>query len=361
MEEDVMVTTEAPARNGETPRTFQIRPQQSYLWIVTFQLFSFKGVRSNREVDCCVSIDSKSAKDGNNGRKGGQDKRSKCHPHKNEQGAHSPVVYEEGQARLRAPDHKHPVTTEENVEGGGKKVECEDHRNTKGKVSTSTTKFVEGHGRSRATNGERDDSPRPDDPEADGPSGGKTKPNAYQAPSQAEHTWHKSSKEDKKTSNHISEHSRARKYVEKGNETLRTKNKCKRTPVTTYHDVDIKSEVRGPERPTSCNKNIASARPDVCEARGKCQGNDAPNTNSDQTIVRPKSGFSNGQTTKVYCGRNSQYDGNRSRRLNSNHDDEVEMTKNAKRIISQASGGLALTKDVKIQICKDLMRSYVIP
>ena len=53
---------------------------------------------------------------------------------KNEQGAHSPVGYKEGQARLRASDHKHQVTIKETVEGGVKKVECEDHRNTKGKV-----------------------------------------------------------------------------------------------------------------------------------------------------------------------------------------------------------------------------------
>ena len=108
----------------------------------------------------------------------------------------SPVGYEEGQARSRASDHKHPVTTEGLVEDYDKKVEYEDHRNTKEKVSTST--------------------------------------NAYRTPSQTEHTWHKSSKEDKMTSKHISENSRARKYVEKGNVTLRTKNKSKRTSVTTY-------------------------------------------------------------------------------------------------------------------------------
>ena len=61
--------------------------------------------------------------------------------------------------------------------------------------------------------------------------------------------------------------------------------------------------------------------------------------------------------TTMYGDRCSQYDGNRSRRLNINHDDEVEMTKNAKRIISQASGGLALTKDVKNS---NLQRSYEI-
>ena len=360
MEEDVMVTTEAPARNGETPRTFQIRPQQSYRLIVTFQLFSFKGVRSNQEVDCCVSIDCESATDGNNERKGGQDKRSKCHPHTSEQGAHSPVVYEEGQARSRASDHKHPVTpvtTEETVEGGGKRVEYEDRRNTKGKVSTSTTKFVEGHGRSRATNGERDDSPRPDDAEADGPGGGKTEPNAYQTPSQTEHTWHKSSKEDK-VSKHIFKNSQARKYVEKGNEALRTKNKRKRTPVTTIHDVNIRSEVRGPERPTSCNKNIAGARPDVCGARGKYGGGGAPNWNNDRTLAHPKSESSKAETTKGYGNRDGQYGGDRSRRLDIHHDDEIRNDEECQKGFSGWQMPGLDRKVSKIQMCKDLMSSY---
>ena len=43
MEEDVVVTMEAPAKSGETPRTFQIRPPQSYLWIVMFQKIPLKG------------------------------------------------------------------------------------------------------------------------------------------------------------------------------------------------------------------------------------------------------------------------------------------------------------------------------
>ena len=54
---------------------------------------------------------------------------------------HSPVGYEEGQVRSRALDHKHPVTTEETVEKYGKKVKYEDHRNTKGKVPTSTNAY----------------------------------------------------------------------------------------------------------------------------------------------------------------------------------------------------------------------------
>ena len=58
------------------------------------------------------------------------------------------------------------------------------------------------------------------------------------------------------------------------------------------------------------------------------------------------------------CGdRNIQYGGNRSLRLDSRHDDDIAMTKNAKRIISQADRGLALTKDVKNS---NLQRSYEI-
>ena len=45
-------------------------------------------------------------------------------------------------------------------------------------------------------------------------------------------------------------------YVEQGNETLRTKNESKKASVTAYHDVDVKYEVRYPERLTSYNKNI---------------------------------------------------------------------------------------------------------
>ena len=64
---------------------------------------------------------------------------------------------------------------------------------------------------------------------------------------------------DKKTSKHISKRSWTRKYVEKGNETFRTKNESKRTPVTIFYDVDVKVEVRDPERLTWYNKNIATS------------------------------------------------------------------------------------------------------
>ena len=110
--------------------------------------------------------------------------------------------------------------------------------------------------------------------------------------------------------------------------------------MTTYHDVGVKSEARDPEQLTSHNKNIASARSDVWEARGKCEGGGAPNTDNDCTLTHPRSGFSKGEM-KAMCGnRNSQYGGNKSRKLDSNHDDELEMTKNAKRIIYPAGEGL---------------------
>ena len=64
-------------------------------------------------------------------------------------------------------------------------------------------------------------------------------------------------------------------------------------------------------------------------------------------LTHLKSGFSKGETTTTYGGHHSQYGGNRSRRLGSNDDDEVVMTENAKRIISLAGKGLALTKDAK--------------
>ena len=120
------------------------------------------------------------------------------------------------------------------------------------------------------------------------------------------------------------------KYVEKGKETLRTKNESKRTSITTFKDVDVKSKVRDPERLTSYNKDIASARPDVCEAHGKCKGGGAPNTNNDRTLTHPKSGFSKRETAVMYGDRNSQYGGNKSRQLDSNHDDEVKTRKTQK-------------------------------
>ena len=278
--------------------------------IVVSQYFLFKGVRLNQMVDCCVSIDSESATDGNNGRKGEKDIGS-CHPQKN----------------------------------------------SRGKVQTSNLNFVEGHGGSRATKGERR-KPAPGRCRGGWVSSIRTSLIAYQTPSQTEHTWRKS--KDKKTSKHISERDRterdrARMYVEQGNETLRTKNKSKRTSVTIYHDVDAKSEVRDCKRLTLYNKNIASARPDIWEARGKYEGGSAPNTSNDRTLTHPKSGFSKRETATMCGDRNSRHGSNRSRRLDSSHDDEIEMTTNAKRIISQADRGLALTKDVKIS---NLQRSY---
>ena len=199
MEQDVVVKSKAPARNSETRKTFrirqhqnhqlivvfQIRPQQSYLRIVMFQL-SFKAVvKPKRLIVVCISqrwqqgvqrrtrqsIETPPACERTNkGYEEGQ-ARSRASDRTNE-------GYEEGQARSRASDHKHPASPKVRaVDEDGKKVRQEDRRNKGaarallGKVKTSTI------------NGERDDIPRPDNFEADGPSGGKTKPNAYQTPS----------------------------------------------------------------------------------------------------------------------------------------------------------------------------------
>ena len=64
------------------------------------------------------------------------------------------------------------------------------------------TKIEEGYCTSRASNCKHDDSSCPDDSEADGPGGGKAKPNAYQMPSK-KHSWHKVFK-NKKSSKYIS-------------------------------------------------------------------------------------------------------------------------------------------------------------
>ena len=107
---------------------------------------------------------------------------------------------EEGHGGSCASDRTNKESTIKFEEGHG--TSCASN-----KVKMKTSKFMEG-----TTNGKRDDSPRLDDSEADGPSRGKTKPNTYQTPSQMEHAWHKSNR-DKKTSKHISERPQARKYV----------------------------------------------------------------------------------------------------------------------------------------------------
>ena len=84
--------------------------------------------------------------------------------------------------------------------------------------------------------------------------------------------------------------------------------------------IGINDEVREPNRLTSYDENVAGARPNVCEAHGKYGGDGAPNLNNERTMTHPKNKFSKAETTKGYGNRDSQYGGNRSRRLNVHRD-----------------------------------------
>ena len=118
--------------------------------------------------------------------------------------------------------------------------------------------------------------------------------------------------------------------------------------------IEIKSEVREPERLALHDKNIAGARPNVCKAHGKYEGDSAPNSNGERTITHPKNEFSKAETTKRYGNRDSQYGGNRSQRFNIHRDDKIEMTKNAKRA-SQVGRGLVLTKRCQKSKCAKIL------
>ena len=119
-------------------------------------------------------------------------------------------VNKEGQAISYTSDYKHPATPETSiVDEFGKKVKNKDPATKKQrgycseKVSHNTkTKIEEGHCTSCASNFKHHDRLRPDDFEADGPGGGKTKPYAYQMPSE-KHSWHKIFR-NKKSSKYIS-------------------------------------------------------------------------------------------------------------------------------------------------------------
>ena len=125
----------------------------------------------------------------------------------------------------------------------------------------------------------------------------------------------------------------AGKYVEEGNETLRTENESKRMSAAMFHDVDVKSEARDNKRLTSKenkskktlhfkndkkemlasieikgelreherltlhDENIVGARPNVSEAHGKYGGDGAPNSNGERTSTHPKNEFSKAETT----------------------------------------------------------------
>ena len=87
--------------------------------------------------------------------------------------------------------------------------------------------------------------------------------------------------------------------------------------------IGIKDEVREPNRLTSYDKNVAGARPNVCEAHGKYGGGGAPTLNNERTMTHPKNKFSKAETTKGYGNRDSQYGGNRSRRLDIHRDNKI--------------------------------------
>ena len=177
MEDDVVVVSEAPTRNAETPRTFQIRPirpQQSYQLIVVCQKFLFEGAVRPKGLIVVYSFNNR---DGQRWQQSAQ-RRTR---HEIE----TPPANERTISRKLADvlRNERSVKDREGI--------------NKGKASASTIEFAEGHGRSRAANGERDNSSWKGMAEA-----APRTANAYQTPSRTIHTWHKS--EDKKTSKNIS-------------------------------------------------------------------------------------------------------------------------------------------------------------
>ena len=136
-----------------------------------------------------------------------------------------------------------------------------------------------------------------------------------------------------------------------GKETLHSKNGKEEILASTK----IKGEVREPKRLTLYDENIAGARLSVCKVHGKCGGDGAPISSGERTMTHPKNGFLKVETTKRYGDRNSQYGGNRSRRLNSHCSKKIEMTKNAKSMASRAGRGLALTKSCQKSKCAKIL------
>ena len=122
--------------------------------------------------------------------------------------------------------------------------------------------------------------------------------------------------------------------------------------------IKIKGEVREPGRLALHDENIAGVRPNVCKAHGKCGGGGAPTSNCERAIAHPKNEFSKAETTKRYDNCDSQYGGNRIRRLNIHRDDENRNDKECQKGFSgwQMSG--LDQKASKIQMCKDPMSSY---
>ena len=76
-------------------------------------------------------------------------------------------------------------------------------------------------------------------------------------------------------------------------------------------------------------------------------------------MTHQKNEFLKAETTKGYGNRDSQYGGDRSRRLDINHDDKIRNDEECQKGFSgwQIMSGLD-RKVSKIQMCKDLMSSY---
>ena len=84
---------------------------------------------------------------------------------------------------------------------------------------------------------------------------------------------------------------------------------------------ELKGEVKEPKRLTLHDENVAVARPNIWKAHGRYEGDIAPNANGECTMTHPNNAFSKAKMTKRYGDRDSQYGGNRSRRLNIHRDD----------------------------------------
>ena len=172
MEGDVVVASNKPARNGKTPKTFQIRQQQSYLLIDAFQLIvvykriSFKGAV---KPEWLIVAFSSNMRDGQRWQQRAQ--------RRTRQEIETPPANERTISRKL-----------EDVLRNGRSKQAQEGIN-KGKASASTIELAEGHGRSRAANGERDNSSWKGMAEA-----APRTENAHHTPSQATHTWHKKGK-----------------------------------------------------------------------------------------------------------------------------------------------------------------------
>ena len=107
------------------------------------------------------------------------------------------------------------------------------------------------------------------------------------------------------------------------------------------------------------DENVVGARPNVCEAHGRHEGDGAPNSNGERTMSHPKNAFLKAEKTKRYGDRGSQYGDNKSRRLNIHRDDKNRKDKKRKKhsFSGWQRSGLDQKKS-KIQMRKDPMSCY---